>query len=289
MKIGTSSFSQGKYEKLVRGREMDSKVHKTDITCLVTGASGFVGSHMVKLLLENGYNVKATDLTEDCSLLDPGQITENFSYHCVDLLDSAAVHDLMNGVNWVFHIAGIFRFEAGLDSLINANVHVVENMVKAAKDHNIETFIHFSTTGVYGSCEREGCIDETKKPSPDNNYEISKYLGEKIVDKAIREDNFPAAIIRPTLIYGSGSIYGPLYNAINNIFGALWKKYVRKNQIYSPINLNVSREWLYYLLTDHEYSNEHLKSTGYQLKHPDFYRSIKENVEWLKQNNYIKI
>lgn len=357
--------------------------------CLVTGAAGFVGGNMVRLLLRKGYRVRATDLQPKSTLFDYNDGENNLEYRCADLLNPDAVDKLLEDVDWVFHIAGLFRFEATMNELIKANVHAVKNVVQASLKHDVEVFVHFSTTGVYGSCDGSKCIDELSEPNPDNKYEISKYLGEKIVENFMLERELPAIILRPTLIYGPGSMYGhslmigllaalkdvlrevpfvklvsgpiaynihvedvvssalylaenehigekfllcddtpvtvgsfldclaayadinrvftfplapPLIkligkilpylpnfilNTLNGVFQLLWSRYLKKYNIESPLKINLSKEWLYYMISDHEYSNDKLKSAGYDLRHPNYYLSLRENVNWLKQQKWI--
>ncbi|MCP4760406.1 MAG: NAD(P)-dependent oxidoreductase [archaeon] len=360
--------------------------------CLVTGASGFVGSNMVKLLLNNGYKVRATDLSEKSFLIDYSKKTDNLEFITADLLNKDSVANLMDGIDWVFHVAGLFRFEASKELLWNANVNVVKNVVAAAQERNIKGFVQISTVGVYGSPKREEGkpINEETEPAPGNNYEISKYEGEKVVRDAIENSNFPAIILRPSIIYGNGSLYGmelfvaiismlkqrrgekPLINlkdgptaysvhvedvvgsalflieqekfgetyllsddtplkvgdfaaelsemlglnlkekerhlnpkllkrvgkmmpavpktvfkAVNNRFGKMWKEYLEETGLNSPIDMAVSKEWVYYLLTDHLFSNQKVKDHGYQFKYGDFYKGMGENIEWMRDQGWV--
>ncbi len=98
--------------------------------------------------------MRATDLSDECSFVDYKSCDENLEFQCVDLLDYNSVQILMENIDWVFHIAGLFSFEASLDELKAANAEVVQNMVRVAKEKGVKGFLHVSTCGVYGSPQR---------------------------------------------------------------------------------------------------------------------------------------
>lgn len=178
---------------------------------LVDGATGFIGSHTVEFLLSKGFSVRATDLPR-----------ANFSFvqslgaelMPADLLNPKEIKPLLKGVSRVFHIAGLFDLGLPYDTLYAANVKVTENMCKAAAEVKVESFVHWSTVGVYGWIKKSP-VEETHPKNPSNTYEETKWKGEQIALRYWREKGLPVRVIRPTLVYGPRNRYGvALFQAI---------------------------------------------------------------------------
>ena len=169
---------------------------------LINGAGGFLGSHTAEAFAAAGYELRLTDL--------PGMSLDwaKSLGECVsaDLRDFKAVCDVVDGVDAVVNVAGIFDFSCNYDTLYDGNVRVTEHMCRAALEAGVEKFVHVATIGVYG-LPAYSPMDENGPKRPKNNYELTKKLGEDTVWEYQRRRGLPAAILRPGPIYGPRSKY----------------------------------------------------------------------------------
>lgn len=171
---------------------------------LVTGSTGFLGSWLVDILRERGYEVIATDV--------PGSnFSHNISKGCkvipLDLSVESVDHLFKEDVEIVFHVAGVFHLNAPPSLLRAVNVKGVDKMCSAAIKFGVKKFTLISTVGVYGKPVRIPCREDDPK-NPRNNYELTKWQGECVAVEYYEKKNLPLTVVRPTLIYGPRSRYG---------------------------------------------------------------------------------
>jgi nucleoside-diphosphate-sugar epimerase len=171
------------------------------VTALVTGATGFLGRHLVRRLLARGDVVrilarspaKAQPLVERGAKVVVGEVT-----------DRTALREALDGVNTVYHLAGRL-FEPGGPAEAYRRIHVdgthalLELSVQRA---HLRRFVHCSTTGVLG-VTGDIPADENAPYRPTNAYEETKAEAERLV-RDLARGGFPAAIVRPGLVYGPG-------------------------------------------------------------------------------------
>jgi len=185
---------------------------------LITGAAGFTGHHMVAEAVKAGFKVKATDVSSRFY----GAMFEalGVEFAVSDLTSKEGLEGLLEGVDGVIHIAGIHDYSTPDKVIFAVNVGGVENMCDAAVAAGVNRFIHFSSVGVYGYNWHSGEAvkeDARKLTPPPNNYNVSKWEGEKVVQRYIEKEGLKATILRPAAIYGTRSEYG-LYNAFKQIY-----------------------------------------------------------------------
>ena len=187
---------------------------------LITGATGYLGNKLAKKLISMGENVHL--LARKPENLGEFQV-RNTKIFRGDLLDLNAVLDAMDGCQQVFHVAGLARlWTKDPEDFYRINLEGTKVVLQAAKEKNIEKFVHTSTGGVSGpSLSLPNNEDTPRWASFNNNYEISKYLAEEEVLRANRE-GLPALIVRPTRIFGPG-ISSPSA-AINRLILGYMKK-----------------------------------------------------------------
>jgi len=172
---------------------------------LVTGACGFVGSHMVDLLVAKGYKVRATDLeTADSKYLNK---SKNVEFVPADVTKKEELPPLFEGVGKVFHTAAILKFRVPWELLYNVNVMGTKNICEVALDSGIEHMIVWSSETVYGKTGKSAA-DETKFFSPLGKYEKSKALQDRLAMDFYKKKGLPVTIIRPAAIYGPRSKSG---------------------------------------------------------------------------------
>jgi len=191
---------------------------------LVTGAAGFTGHHMVMEAVKAGFRVRATDISSrHYSAMFEALGVE---FIASDLTRADGLERLTEGVDCVFHVAGIHDYSTP-DKIIRAiNVGGVENICKAALASGVRRLVHWSSVGVYGYDWYSGTPvkeDDRKLTPPLNNYNTSKWEGEQVVWGHIKENNLRATILRPAAIYGTRCEYG-LYNAFNQVYKDRKKK-----------------------------------------------------------------
>jgi NAD dependent epimerase/dehydratase len=176
---------------------------------LVTGADGFIGSHLVERLLEEGCQVKAFvyynsfnswGWLDSLSKEQLGKI-EIFAG---DIRDPNGVRTSMKDVDVVFHLAALIAIPFSYhspDSYIDTNVKGTLNIVQAAKDLGIERVLVTSTSEVYGTAQYVP-IDEKHERQPQSPYSASKIGADCIADSFYRSFNTPITIVRPFNTYG---------------------------------------------------------------------------------------
>jgi dihydroflavonol-4-reductase len=175
----------------------------------ITGATGFVGSHLVDLLLENGFKVKCLARTTSNMrwLKDKNVEIIDGSLNNLDSLKMGVAD-----VDYVFHLAGVL-FGRNPESFTQGNIQGTKNLLEAVKQVNpkLKRFLHCSSQTVAGpAINLESVIDETMEPNPLTWYGKSKLEAEKLVNNYAQF--FPITIVRP------GAVYGPRDYAIFEVF-----------------------------------------------------------------------
>ncbi len=182
------------------------ELNKEKDLCLVTGACGFVGSHLVDFLASRGFSVRATDLKEVNRKYIPS--SDNVEFVPADLTLPEELPAILQRVTKIFHPAGIFRFGAPTKQLFKVNVKGTTNLLSAAlSEDNISHIVNWSTAMVYGSLNYTPA-DENHPIHPEDPYSESKWVQEQIALSFFQENELPVSIIRPTAIYGPRSFYG---------------------------------------------------------------------------------
>lgn len=172
---------------------------------LITGAAGFIGKNLVQEFKKEGFLVRATDLpTASFNELKDLDI----EICPADLLDENSIPSLLKDIDIVIHTAGLFDYGAPYEKLKKINVQTVENISKACSHLlSLKKFVLFSSVAVYGKPSQVPCPEDSPK-NPRNNYEITKWEGEKVAVKFQKEHGLPLIVVRPALVYGPYSKYG---------------------------------------------------------------------------------
>jgi NAD dependent epimerase/dehydratase len=176
---------------------------------LVTGADGFIGSHLVEELISNGYKVKAFvyyNSFNSWGWLDslPKDILSEIEIFAGDIRDPNGVRTAMKDCSVVYHLAALIAIPFSYhspDSYIDTNVKGTLNVVQAAKDLGIERVLVTSTSEVYGTAQYVP-IDELHPRQPQSPYSASKIGADSIADSFYRSFDLPLTIVRPFNTYG---------------------------------------------------------------------------------------
>jgi nucleoside-diphosphate-sugar epimerase len=167
---------------------------------LVTGAGGFIGSHLVDSLLAQGSEVRAADLRAD-------QLAHTLRHPRLEVLlgditDSAHVAALVEGVEVVYHLASAHLDVSQPDAhYYRVNVGATEALLAAACESGVRRLVHVSSNGVLGDIQRLPA-DESTPCQPTNIYERTKLLGEEQALAFQRRTGFPVVVARPAWVYG---------------------------------------------------------------------------------------
>lgn len=169
-----------------------------DTRILVTGGAGFIGSHLIDLLLDKGCSVKALVRNETAININP---KPNLEFIYGDIKDRENLPKAVEGIDAVFHLAGAVGSSRHDErDLFDTNVYGTENMLWASRDRGIKRFIYCSSVGVLGHIENPPAAEDYPY-NPSDPYEMSKCEGEKI---ALRyaSDRMDVVVVRPAWVYG---------------------------------------------------------------------------------------
>lgn len=189
-------------------------------SALVTGACGFTGTHMVELLVNEGWDVTATDLSSDLRkdyYCEAGNLhpvhygdflrEQGVEYVAADLTDRKSLAPLFERkYDVIFHTASLYDYFAQWDELYKVNVTGTQNIGELAVENGVGRFVHWSTDGVYG--ESHEMIDETAPHNPPNLYSKSKSEQEKVLWDLRKEKGLKLTVVRPAPVYGPRHRYG---------------------------------------------------------------------------------
>ncbi len=180
---------------------------------LVSGANGFTGSYLVKLLLKKGYQVKG--IVRKASNLDAiKDLPVEFYY--ADLATHTSFDDAMQDIDIVFNVGAAYRVEGVPQKYFwDVNVEGTKKLLDAAKKKGVKKFVHCSTVGVQGDIKNPPAKEEDPY-SPGDYYQESKVEGEKLALQYFK-DGLPLTVVRPVGIYGPGDLrFLKLFKFINN-------------------------------------------------------------------------
>tara|TARA_A100001035_G_C27786522_1_gene504702 strand:+ start:2046 stop:3047 length:1002 start_codon:yes stop_codon:yes gene_type:complete len=178
-------------------------------TVLVTGADGFIGSHLVEKLVSSGINVRAFCMYNSrgsWGWLDtlPTELKDNLDVVLGDIRDPLCVKNSMTGCSQVFHLAaliGIPYSYVAPSSYIDTNIHGTLNVVQSARDLGIERVIHTSTSEAYGSAQFVP-ITEAHPLVGQSPYAATKIAADQIALSYWRSFETPVTVLRPFNTYG---------------------------------------------------------------------------------------
>jgi len=176
---------------------------------LITGAGGFIGSHLTERLLSLGTDVRAFvryNSRNDWGQLEifPEEKLSKIDVVAGDLRDSDAVKKAVDGIDIIFHLGSLIAIPYSYvhpKEVIETNVMGATNVLIAAKDNDVEKIVHTSTSEVYGTAKYVP-IDEKHPLQGQSPYSASKIGADMIAESFYRSYELPVATIRPFNTYG---------------------------------------------------------------------------------------
>lgn len=188
---------------------------------IVTGGAGFIGSHMVDLLVGQGYAVRAIDNLS-------GGRAANLSDHADnpdvvlderDILSLEPGDPLFSGANYVFHFAGIGDIVPSMENptvYMETNVQGTVRVLEAARAADVQKFVYAASSSCYGMAQTP--TDEDHPIDPQYPYALSKYLGEQSVLHWHKAYGLPVNSVRIFNAYGTRSRTSGAYGAVFGVF-----------------------------------------------------------------------
>ena len=176
---------------------------------LVTGADGFIGSHLTEHLMEKGYEVKAFTYYNSFNTwgwLDslPGEKLREIEIFQGDIRDPNGVREAMKGTDGVFHLAALIAIPFSYhspDSYVDTNIKGTLNVLQAARDLDMERVLVTSTSEVYGTAQYVP-IDEKHPYQGQSPYSATKIGADRLAESFYRSFDLPVTIVRPFNTFG---------------------------------------------------------------------------------------
>ena len=176
---------------------------------LITGAEGFIGSHLTELLVKEGYDVRAMvqyNSFNNWGWIDTfdDEIKNSLDIFLGDVRDPNGVRTAMEGVDAVFHLAALIAIPYSYhspDMYVDTNIKGTLNILQAARDLGTERVLVTSTSEVYGTAQYVP-IDEKHPYQGQSPYSATKIGADRLAESFYRSFNLPVTIVRPFNTYG---------------------------------------------------------------------------------------
>ena len=176
---------------------------------LVTGADGFIGSHLVEALVRSGHSVRATVMYNSLGhwgWLDkaPDDIKRELDVVALDIRDPHRVEKATEGIDTVLHLASLIAIPYSYnspDSYVQTNVQGTLNLLQSALKSDVGLFVHTSTSEVYGSAQQVP-ISEKHPVVGQSPYSATKIGADQMAESFYRSFELPVVTLRPFNTYG---------------------------------------------------------------------------------------
>lgn len=190
--------------------------------CVVTGGAGFIGSHLVERLLEDGHKVVVID---NYSTGRPENLAhlkgrDGLTVHQRSLEDCPDLAQLMKGCQWLFHLAALADIVPSIQqptAYHGANVDGTCALLEAARAVGIERMVYAASSSCYGIPDAQP-TPETAEPRPMYPYALTKWVGEQYVLHWCKVYDIPAVTLRLFNVYGPRSRTSGTYGAVFGVF-----------------------------------------------------------------------
>jgi nucleoside-diphosphate-sugar epimerase len=172
---------------------------------LITGASGFLGGHLTRMLIERGVTPRVLMRSENRRIDFP---LSQVDLYPGDLRDVKALEQSMAGVEVVYHCAAMVKPSGRKEDFFDVNVQGTEQLLHTARASSVKRFVHVSSVAVYGPGQKTIIReDDEYDPFPQQRgyYAWSKIEADRLALQFGKEQSFPVTVVRPGIIYGPGA------------------------------------------------------------------------------------
>jgi dihydroflavonol-4-reductase len=164
----------------------------------ITGASGFIGTHLARKLLDLNWQVSILRHAQDIPDMEKCQVFQG------DIRDPDFLKEILRGTDVLFHLAAALgASRIAKEEFFRINAQGTKNVLQSAVDARVEKIVHFSSAGVLGSVKENRPAEENHLPHPRDIYDRTKWEGEKIALR-FAEKGGNVVVIRPGWVYGPG-------------------------------------------------------------------------------------
>lgn len=188
---------------------------------LVTGGAGFIGSHLVDRLLDDGHQVTVLDDFSNGKMANLGAANRvDITVAEADVSDYAAIEPHFAGIDWVFHLAAKAAIVPSIQEPMvyhKANVDGTVAVLEAARTHGVKRFVYAASSSCYGLAE-ELPTPEDAPISPMYPYALTKYVGESYVQHWSNVYKLPCVSLRFFNVYGPRASTSGAYGAVFGVF-----------------------------------------------------------------------
>jgi len=187
---------------------------------VVTGGAGFIGSHLIDLLLSEKINVTVLDNFSTGRPENLDHVREQIKLVECDLSIKGDWIQLFDNADWVFHLAALADIVPSIqepEAYFRANVDGTFNVLQAAKDAGVKRFIYSASSSCYGTPDKYP-TPENAEIRPQYPYALAKRMGEELVMHWAQVYNFPALSLRFFNVYGPRSRTSGTYGAVFGVF-----------------------------------------------------------------------
>jgi len=189
---------------------------------LVTGGAGFIGSHLVERLLEEGHDVTVIDNLSTGRLINLESVRADpaLTFHELDVSDFNRIKDIFDGIDWVFHLAALADIVPSIQAPLEyhrANVDGTVSVLEAARLASVKRFVYAASSSCYGLAE-ELPTKETAPIEPMYPYALTKNLGEQYVLHWHKMYQLPCLALRLFNVFGPRSRTSGTYGAVFGVF-----------------------------------------------------------------------
>ncbi|PAW77374.1 MAG: NAD-dependent dehydratase [Verrucomicrobia bacterium Tous-C9LFEB] len=208
---------------------------------LVTGAGGFIGSHLAERLVKEGANVKAVvhyNALGTAGWLQESTLRRDMEIVYGDVRDSDWINEVTAGSETIFHLAALIAIPYSYHaprSYVQTNIEGTLNLLQAARNSNVECFVQTSTSEVYGSAQTP-LISEQHPLHPQSPYAASKVGSDKLAESYHLSFKLPVVIARPFNTFGPRQSARAIIPTI--ITQALAKNVVKLGNVHPTRDLN---------------------------------------------------
>lgn len=171
---------------------------------LVTGGTGFIGSHLVEALAAKGREVRCL-VRRNSDIKHLEKLNVEIVYG--DLVDKSSLKEAVEGVDIIYHLAAILSYKhEPREKYELVNLHGTKNLLDLCAKKEIQRFIYFSSIGVVGPTNAPILLNEKTPCRPISPYGISKNKAERLVLEYFTKYRLPVVVIRPSKVYGPGDM-----------------------------------------------------------------------------------